>query len=121
MPGLENPGIQAIDVWRKLADFTPAVASIFDDGAAPRTLHNITGRGTWVSAGCFLDDDETCTLSYNIDGAGVVNVQIGPVGTGGNSMSQQMPLFIGFETSLVVTMVLAAPGQGWFWSVAMVE
>jgi hypothetical protein len=121
MPGIENPGIQALDVWRKLADFTPAIASIIDDGAAPRTLHNITGRGTWISAGAILDDDETCTLGYNIDGAGVVTVQIGPMGTGDGLLSQNMPLFIGFETSLVVTMVLGAPGNGWFWSVAVVE
>ena len=120
MPGIENPGIQALDVWRKLGDFTPAITSIADNAGGGRVMHNITGRGTWISAGVIADQDETITLSYNKDGAGAVNVTIGPFGTGAPG-AQNMPLFIGFETSLVVEMMLAAPGQAWFWSVAVVE
>lgn len=121
MVNTENPGIQAIDVWRKLEDFTPAITSIIDNNGAGRVMHNITGRGTWVSAGLTIDDDDTCTLSYNVDGAGPVNVTIGPWGVAGQAQIQNMPLFIGFETSLVVEMMLGAAGQAWFWSVAMVE
>ena len=83
-------------------------------------MHNITGRGTWVSVGLLADENETCTLSYNIDGAGAVAVTLGPWGMGGAN-AQNMPLFIGFETSLIVEMMLAGAGLGWFWSVAMVE
>lgn len=122
MPGIENPGIQAIDVWRKLEDFTPAIASIVDNNGAGRVLHNITGRGTWISVGAQSDDDEVITLSYNVDGAGPVAVTIGPLATGhGPTAMNQMPLFIGFKTSLVVEMQIAGVGNAWFWSVAMVE
>ena len=52
MPGIENPGIQALDVWRKLADFTPSIASAADDGANPRTI-TIRAYGN-ISGGVFV-------------------------------------------------------------------
>ena len=123
MVGIENPGIQAIDVWRKLEDFTPVLVTNPDNGAVPVSMHNITGRGTWVGVGFLLTlvgVNVQVSVTYNIDGAGAVTRTFNTAGAN-QGWAAGMPLLFGFETSLVVTMALSAGGTADFWSSAVVE
>lgn len=119
MVNMENPGIQPVDVWRKLADFTPAIVANPDAGAVWVTMHSITGRGTWISMGWDIGSGVEVQFRYNLDGAGLVTDTVHdgnfqPIGAG-------MVMFVGFDTSLVVEMRLSGAGNAIFTSVAVVE
>ena len=123
MVNMENPGIQALDVWRKLADFTPALVNNPDNGNIWVSMHNITGRGTWISYGYSLTMGGAhveVQIRYNIDGAGPVTVVLTSAGVN-QGWGMGVPVFFGFETSLIVEMRLSGGGTTDFTSVAVVE
>lgn len=121
MPGLENPGIQAKDVWLGLDQFTPALVMNPSNNANWISMHNITGAGVWISMGHTLEESTIeVQVRYNIDGAGAVTDVIS-IGDAASSWGLGLPLFFGFSTSLIVEMRLSGIDTAFFQSVAIVE
>lgn len=124
MPLVENPGIQAIDVWRNLENRTLALVGNPSNADVWVSMHNITGRGTWISAGFTMTQGVAARevqLRYNINGLGPTTVVLtsASVSTGYGSVATMM---IGFESALVVEMRLSGAGaNAHFESVAIVE
>ena len=124
MVNTENPGIQAIDVWRKLSDFTPAIVSNPDNDATWVSMHNITGRGTWISIMATVvvaGANRHVEVRYNIDGAGLVAFDFTDTIGVNSHFGSELTMLVGFDVSLIVDMRLSAATSAQFLSVAIVE
>ena len=114
------PGSTLTGLLRNFENYTPAFDTAVEDASNYVVVQSISGRGIWI--GCWVAIYEaggSCTLKYEIDGAGAVTVgTICQTVLGDSSIF--IPVFAGFASSLEVSMKMNN-NDARFGSVALVE